>query len=140
MSNLVTNIYKNLATGGSVSLSADTFYCALLNSTITSEDTSAIQRFESYSDVSAYEVTGVGYSTSGEQLTSLSLSASDEGNNTVWVADDLSWTNATFDASGAVIYKDGGYPVVGVISFTTEQSVSNSSFNLKFTNGAMTIN
>ena len=140
MANLVTNIYKNLATGGGVSLSGDTFYCALLNSTITSEDTSAIQRFETYADIASYELSGVGYTTSGEQLTNVSLSASDAGNNTLWVADDVTWTNATFDASGAVIYKSGGYPVVGVISFDGTQSVSNSSFNLKFTNGAMTIN
>jgi len=143
MTNYVTDIYKNMATGGDISLSADTFYCALLADTISDLEPVAIQSITDYSDIASHEITGTGYTTSGSQLLNLSLSADALSHKSIWNADDLSWTNATFTTKGAVIYKDGGYPVIGVIFFTDDEvdplEVQNSSFNLKFTNGIMNI-
>lgn len=141
MPNIVTNIYKNEATGGNISLSADTFYCCLLGTTISDVDTSAIRAWTDYTDVSAYEVpNGSGYTTSGEEITGNSLSADSTNNKTVWIGDDITWTSSTFTVRGIAIYKDGGYPLLGVSVFDEDEEVSSSSYILKFTNGILNIN
>ena len=140
MPNILTNIYKNLATGGDISLSGDTFYCCLLDSTIADFDTSAIQAMTSYADVSAIEISGTGYSIGGEQLANLSLSADSVLNKTIWKSDNVSWSDATFTARGCAFYKSGNIPLIGISIFDSDLTVTNSSFNLRFTNGIMNIN
>jgi len=141
MPNIITNIYKNEATGGNVSLSGDTFYCALLGSTIADVETSAINNYTEYSDVVTYELpNGNGYATSGAEITGTSLSADSTNNKSIWVADDITWTSSTFTVRGIAIYKDGGYPLIGVSVFDSDEDVNSSSYILKFTNGILNIN
>lgn len=139
MTNVITNVYKNLATGGDVSLSADSFYCCLLDNTIADIETSAIRAFEDYSDISTYEVSGTGYTTSGEALTNTSLYRDDTNNKSIWKADNLSWNNSSFTVRGLAFYKDGGFPVIGVTVFDEDMLVSNADYNLNLTNGIMNI-
>jgi hypothetical protein len=84
------------------------------------------------------EVTGTGYTQGGNTLT-ISVSPT-SGNNTSGIPtayisfSNSTWSNASFTASGALIYNYSvsGYPSVAVLNFGSAKTVSNDTFQIIF--------
>ena len=130
---VMTEAY-NLDTGG------DTIKCALMDNVhaFTAEN-------DGWSDVSANEITGTGYSANGEDLTTQVVSIDDGDDEGVFDADDVSWTTATFSAYHAVLYDDTpttpqADPLILSIDFGGEQQVTAGTFKIQWaTEGILNI-
>jgi len=85
----------NLSNGG------DSIKCALLDSShaFTPED-------DAWTDVSANEISGTGYTAGGAVLANQALTIDDANDRGVWDADDPVWTTSTFTVAHVVIYDD----------------------------------
>ena len=59
-----------------------------------------------WTDVSANQITGTGYTAGGATLGSKTVTNDDTDNEAVWDAADVSWGSASFSAYHAVIYDD----------------------------------
>jgi hypothetical protein len=86
-----------------VDLDTDTIRCALLGSYTVDQDT-----HDYWSDISASEITGVGYVTKGASLTGMTLAYTGSTNTLMWDADDVVWATSTITASRAVYFLDTG--------------------------------
>ena len=115
---------------GSEDWLADTIKVALLSSAYTpNQDT-----HEFWSDVSANEVTGTGY-TAGGQALGTKTATYDAATNTIKLdAADVTWAASTITARYAVVYKDTGVattsPLVAYVDFVTDQSSNSGDFTL----------
>jgi len=107
-----------------VDLEADTIKVALLD-----DNHSFTATHNTWSDVSANEISGTGYTAGGEELTNKTVT---QGATTKWDADDLIWSNASFTAYHAVIYDDTltGDDLIASIDFGEAKQVSNSTFKI----------
>jgi len=83
------------------------------------------------------EVVGVGYTAGGNAL-SVSITPTSEDNSSgvptsYWSFANVSWTNATFTARGALIYNvtEGNKSVV-VLDFGSDKTVTNDTFQVVF--------
>lgn len=91
-----------------------------------------------WTDVSANEIAGSGYTANGEALTSQSLTQNDTLDKAVFDAADTEWTSATFSAYHAVLYDDtlsysgGGDDLIASIDFGGEKSVSSGTFTIQW--------
>lgn len=118
-----------------VDLEADTIKIALLDN---SHSYSASDN--QWSDVSANEVSGSGYTAGGEALVNKSVT---QGSPTVWDANDVSWINATISSYHAVIYDDSlaGDDLIASIDFGGVQSISDGTFTIEFSgSGIISLN
>lgn len=109
---------------------SDTIKVALLTSSYT-PDQDAHNYFD---DVSAYEVTGTGYTAGGATLAS-KTNAYTSGTNTMALdAADSTWTSSTITARYAALYKDTGTastsPLIGYVDFGADQSSSAGPFTI----------
>ena len=124
-----------------VDWAADTIKVALLKEAYTPlQDTD-----DFYTDVSAQEITGTGYTAGGATLASTTATY-DAASNTVRLdAADTEWTAASFSAYYAVIYKDTGVaatsPVLAYVDFGELVTVSSGTFKLEWdeTDGAIRV-
>jgi len=116
--------------GGDVPIDflSDTIKCALLTSSYTPAQTT----HEWWSDVSANDVVGTGYTAGGQALASKTLSASSLV--TTMDAADPSWTSSTITARYAVFYKDTGTagtsPLIAYADFGSNISSTNGTFTV----------
>ena len=77
------------------------------------------------------EITGVGYSTGGKELTITGL-GSDVSNNTAYVSFlDVTWDPANFTTAGALIYNSTTNAAVCVLNFGGNKTAT-SSFTITF--------
>lgn len=122
---------KNLWNGG-VNLAADTIKVLLVDSTYAPTQAST---HEFKSDVIG-EIAGTGYTAGGQALSSQAVSADATNHRGKFSAANASWTNATFTAYGAVVYKDTGSaatsPLIGFIDFGGAKTCSNGSFTIQW--------
>lgn len=109
-----------------VDLEADAIRVALLDNSHTF--TAANNTF---SQVSANEISGTGYTANGELLTSKAVT---QGATTDWDAADTAWTTATFSAWHAVLYDDdlAGDDLICSFDFGGEQAVSSGTFTVQW--------
>ena len=94
---------------GSIDLNTDTIKVVLVTSSYTPDQDSHTQ----YSHITNQVSNGNGYTTGGATLTTPTVTADNTDNEGVFDADDVTWSNSTITAHGAVIYKyvnDGGSP------------------------------
>jgi len=107
-----------------VDLEADTIKVALLD-----DNHSFTATHNTWSDVSANEISGTGYTAGGEELSNKTVT---QGATTKWDADDVIWSNASFTAYHAVIYDDTltGDDLIASIDFGEAKQVSNSTFKI----------
>ena len=92
-----------------------------------------------WSDISANEIIGTGYTAGGELLTNKAVT---QAVTTIWDADDVSWNNATFSAYHLVIYDDtlSGDDLIVSIDLGGEQTVTDGTFTIKWdSNGIITL-
>lgn len=110
---------------------SDTIKVALLTSSYTpNQDT-----HDYFDDVSAYEVTGTGYSTGGQTLGSKTVTYDSANNVIVLDAADTTWSSSTITARYAVVYDDSGATaaskaLIGYVDFSSDQSSTNGNFTI----------
>lgn len=90
-----------------------------------------------WSDASATEVTGTGYTAGGQSLTSLVVAADTTNHRGTFMAAAPSWgPTSTISATGAVIYKDTGTPSTSplllYIDFGGTKADSAGTFTINF--------
>jgi hypothetical protein len=109
----------------------DTIKVALLTSSYTpNQDT-----HDYFDDVSAAEVTGVGYTAGGNTLASKTNTYDAATNVIVLDAADTTWSASTITARYAVVYDASGgsastNPLIGYVDFGSNQSSSNGNFTI----------
>lgn len=140
MASILSNSLFKYMANGSVDFDTDTFKCMLLNNSYTPS-----KSHDYRDDVSAYEVSGTGYTTGGNAATP-TISAVDNVNNRVEISWSIaSWTTATITAAYGAIYKSRGGAasadeLVGILDFGGNQTSTAGTFtitvstNLRFQN------
>lgn len=125
--------------GTPVNWTSDTILCALVSSSYSpSQDTDQF-----WVTPQANEITGTGYNAGGQQLTGVSVGGVTATHEIPLLASATTWTNATFTARYAVIYKSTGNastsPLMGWVDFGSNQSVVAGTFELAWdtTNGVL---
>jgi hypothetical protein len=107
---------------------SDTIKCALVTSSYTPNQST----HEFWSDVSANDVSGTGYTAGGQALASKTVSAS--ALVTTMDAADPSWASSTITARYAVFYKDTGTgstsPLIAYADFGGNISSTNGTFTV----------
>ena len=86
-----------------------------------------------YLDEVTNEITGAGYTAGGITLTNKAITP--DANRMRFVADDITWTGATFTARYAVVYDDTPFnasskPLLGYIDFGEDKTVNNGTFTI----------
>lgn len=131
MADLIYDSFKRDIMDGTIDLDTDTINIALVTSSYTAAATD-----DKWSDVSANEVTGTGYTAKGITLSGVSVSADGGDNEGVFDANDVTWSSSTITARGAVVFKDTGTastsPLVCYIDFTSDKSSSANDFTITF--------
>jgi len=116
---------------GSIDLDTDTIKVMLVTSSYTpNQDT-----HEFKSDVTN-EVTGTGYTAGGATLSNKSVTQDNTDDEGVFDADDVTWSNSTITARGAVLYKSTGNdatsPLICYFDFGENKSSSNGDFSIQW--------
>lgn len=101
-SNAVFDSFKYDSQVGNVTLVSDTFYMMLVSG-FTPNAATQLKR----SDITG-EVSGAGYTTGGNPLTSVTVTNQTGSNQTQFASANVSWSGSTISATGAVIYKHRG--------------------------------
>lgn len=107
----------------------DTFKIALYTSSATLDASTT-----AYSAVNEITNTaGSAYSATGKPLTVASTFPKSVGTTGLVDFDNVSWTNATFTARGALIYNSSASnKAVAVLDFGSDRSASASTFEIQF--------
>ena len=100
MADMVYTSFKKDVITGAIDLDTDTFKIMLVTSSYT--PSASHDRRDDITN----EVSGTGYSSGGQALSSVTANIS--GTTVVWDAADAAWTTSTITARGAVIYKSLG--------------------------------
>lgn len=90
-----------------IDLDTDSFVVALLGAGYTP----SVNVDDTWSDISANQITGTGYTAGGAALTSVTVTRS--GGTVTFDAADVSWTSSTITAKYAVIAKKAGASLTG---------------------------
>lgn len=115
-----------------IDLSAgDTITCALMTDSHSFTGT-----HNTWSQVSANEITGTGYTTPGKDLTTPSVT---QGSPTYFDADDVEWTSASFSAYHAVLYDNtlAGDDLIASFDFGGVQTVTSGTFKIQWAAGGI---
>ena len=82
------------------------------------------------------EVSGTGYTTGGELLTSRVIIVDTDNDWAEFDADDVLWANSTITARGAILYVDTGTPststLIAYIDFEIDKSSSSDDFAIQW--------
>ncbi len=132
MASGIYNIFKSEIMKKSIDLVNDTIKVALLNSSHSFNASSVAN--SAWSDVSANEITGVGYSAGGATLANKTVTADNTDNEGVFDADNASWPASTISARHAVIYNDSTTPkyLIASIDFLETKNSSNGNFLIEW--------
>ena len=129
-----TNLARLLATAG-VNWSSDTFKVLLVSSVPTEAN---LDGWTVRSNVTN-EITGTGY-TAGGIAQAFTLAALDTTNNKqsiTWTNITNGWTASTFNAMGAIIYKNVGTAatdtLIAFIDFNGTITCTNGTFSISYT-------
>jgi hypothetical protein len=88
-------------------------------------------------DVTAYEVTGTGYTAGGAALASKTVTYDAASNTLVLDAADVTWASSTITARYAVVYNNTGAsaaakPLIGYIDLVSDQASNNGNFVIEW--------
>jgi len=103
----------------------DTFKIALYTSSATLDATTTAY-------TASNEVSGTGYTATGNTLTNVTPTSSSTTAYTDFA--DTTWSSATITANGALIYNDteAGDPAVAVLAFGGDKTSTNGDFTIQF--------
>lgn len=130
------NVAKLKCFNGTIHLNSDTFKVALLTNAFSAANTfTGTSTNAQYSDVSAVEVSGTGYTAGGAALGSSALTSN--AGVVTFTGNSASWTSATFTAKYAVIYSStaSNHDILGYMDLDTSAPTGDSA-----TNGTFTVN
>lgn len=128
------NRFKANLMNKEIDMEADTIRVALLDNSHSFTATD-----NTWSDVSANEISGTGYTANGEALANKAVT---QAATTKFDADDVTWSTATFSAWHAVIYDDtlANDDLIVSIDFGGEQTVTGADFTIAWNaNGIITL-
>lgn len=134
MASGVYNRFKANLMNKEIDLEADTIKVALLDNSHSFTAT-----HNTWSQVSANEISGTGYTTGGATLANKAVT---QAATTKWDADDTAWTTATITAYHAVIYDDTmtNDDLIASIDFGGAQTVTAATFTIQWhANGIITL-
>lgn len=148
MANAIMNGWKAVQLGatlgsysaGPIDFSADTIRVALL----TNSHSNDVDNDNFWSDVSANEASGTGYTANGAALASKSITKDNTNDRGVLDAADVTWSSSTITARYAAVYKDTGTAstsvLIAIFDFGSDKSSSNGNFTLQWNaNGILAI-
>lgn len=125
-------------TRGEVDFASDTIKMALVTGYTPDIDADAY-----WSDISANEESGTGYTAGGEALANKSVTQDNTNDRTVFDADDVTWNSLDVGTpSHAVIYKDTGTPSTSRLLWAIELGTASvgTNYSVRFSaNGALRI-
>lgn len=126
MASGIYNRFKANLMNKEVDLEADTIKVALLDNSHGFTAT-----HNQWSEVSANEITGSGYSSPGQDLAGKAVT---QAATTKWDATNAEWTSATFSAYHAVIYDDTltNDDLICSIDFGGEKQVTAGTFTIQW--------
>ena len=127
MANVIYNRFLANLQNKEIDLEADTIKCALVTSSYTPD-----KDHNTWSDVSANEVSGTGYTAGGQDLANKAVTEDDTNDLAYFDSDNPQWTSSTITARGAVLYDDtlAGDDLIGYWDFTEDKSSSNGTFTI----------
>ena len=140
MANAIFNSFKRDIANGSINLATDAVKIMLVGSAYTPNIDTHTKR----SDVTN-EVSGTGYTTGGIALVNKTVTMNTTSDKGVFDADDLTISNATITARGAVLYKARGGvssadELIAYLDFGADITSTAGNFNIAFdANGIITI-
>jgi hypothetical protein len=127
MASGIYTTFKEYAGDSTMDLDTHSFKVALMNNTHTFKATNS-----TWSDVSANQISGTGYTSGGVALATVTWAA--DGTTLKWDAADSSWSTASFTAYHAVIYNDthASDALVCSIDFGGAQTVAAGTFTIQW--------
>jgi hypothetical protein len=94
-----------------------------------------------YSDIASSEISAVGYTTSGIELSGNNVSADNTNDRAVFDANDISWFNSTITARYAALFQVMGNSsdsrLIGYIDFGEDKSSQNGEFAIQWNSGGI---
>jgi hypothetical protein len=116
-----------------VDFDSDSIKVALLSSSYTPSQTA----HDYFDDVSAYEVSGTGYTAGGQALASKTANLDTTNKVLVLDAADVTWANSTITARYAVVYDASGgtaatNALIGYIDLVSDQASNNGNFVIQW--------
>lgn len=140
MANAIFNSFKRDIANGSINLATDAVKIMLVGSAYTPNIDTHAKR----SDVTN-EVSGAGYTAGGVALVNKAVTMNTTSDKGVFDADDITLSNATITARGAVLYKARGGvssadELIAYLDFGADITSTAGNFNIAFdANGIITI-
>ena len=135
MPSFIYNRFKIDIARGLIDISASDINIALLTSAYegfsSGTSATATDSHNTWSQISATEVSATGYTKGGYPLLAVTLTQNDVTNSADWDCADVTWANSTIDAYGAVIYKNSGTkPLIICYDFNGKKSSYLSDFKI----------
>jgi len=127
MADIIYNSFKQKIMDGSIDLDTDTIKVALVTSSYTPDQDS----HEDFADVTN-EVSGTGYTAGGATLASCAVTKDNTDNEGVFDATDVTWSNSSITARGAVVYKDSGVAATSWLIYYDDFGQDYTSLNADF--------
>jgi hypothetical protein len=123
MADLIYNSFLEYLANGVIDLENAEFMCAILGAAYTPDRDAD----DNWGDISAHEVSGVGYTPGGQALANKVLTKDNAGDLVKFDADNPVWPTVTFtDGRWAVIYKnavaDANKKLIGAWDFGSNKS------------------
>lgn len=114
---------------GGIDLDTNTIKVALVTSTYTPD----ADTHEDMADITN-EVEGTGYTAGGAELANKTVTADTTDDEGVFDADNVTWSNSTITARGAVIYKSTGTAatdlLIAYIDFGSDKVSASGNFTI----------
>lgn len=129
--NYFSNAYKSaIMTGDPGDWDNDSFRTILMNG-ISELTATQIRGLSGYTAASAYEISGTGYTATGQALTA-TLDDTTDATTPVVDGTDVQWTSSTLTADACFIYNDTDASDLGILTmlFDAEETTSNGTFTL----------
>lgn len=136
MASGVYNIFKEHILEGSYDLVNDSCKVGLLNNSHTFAASSVTN--DGWADISANEVSGTGYTATGQAIANPTVTVDNTDNEGVFDGDDVTWSSSTITAYHAVVYDDTitvtptADALICSIDFGGPQSSSSGNFTIQW--------
>ena len=120
--------YKHMF-NGEIDFEDDDIYLAL----VTSDYTPDFDAHEYFDDLTN-EVVGTGYTAGGKQLTDQTVTQDNDGNQAIFDATIVVWTNSEITARAAILYKSTGNaatsPLIRYYDFAADYTTDGGSYTI----------
>lgn len=121
---------------GSIDFDTDNLRLALLGDGYTAD----LNAHDAFDDVNSYEISGAGYTATGQTVASCTVTSS--SNVITFTGANCTWTTATISARYGVLYCYKGStasdnPLLALFDFGSTQTSSSGTFNVAWSTGGI---